>query len=81
MDKVMREMGQEFPHEDVTLAVYTVATPPRKIGTAHLDGRRRGDLHAAVGLRAAKYLRSSSPEKPNPSPRSWPRKSLGCRPC
>ena len=39
MDKVMGEMAREFPHEDVTLAVYTVATPPRKIGTAHLDGQ------------------------------------------
>jgi hypothetical protein len=39
MNKVMTEMGREFPHEDVTVAVYQVATPPRKIGTANLDGQ------------------------------------------
>ena len=38
MDKVMAEMGQEFPHDDVTVAVYQAATPPKRIGTAHLDG-------------------------------------------
>jgi len=39
MNKVMTEMGKEFPHEDVTIAVYQVATPPKRIGTAHLDGK------------------------------------------
>ena len=39
MNKVMTEMGQEFPHEEVTVAVYQVATPPKRIGTAHLDGQ------------------------------------------
>ena len=39
MTKVMTEMGQEFPHQDVTVAVYQVATPPKRIGTAHLDGQ------------------------------------------
>ena len=39
MRKVMTGMGQEFPHEDVTVAVYQVATPPKRIGTAHVDGK------------------------------------------
>jgi len=39
MNKVMTEMGQKFPHEDVNVAVYQVATPPKRIGTAHLDGQ------------------------------------------
>ncbi len=39
MRKVMTAMAQEFPHEDVTLAVYQTATPPKRIGTAHLDGQ------------------------------------------
>jgi len=39
MNKVMTEMGHEFPHEDVTVTVYPVATPPKRIGTAHLDGQ------------------------------------------
>lgn len=39
MRKVMTEMAQEFPKEDVTLAVYAASAPPNKIGTAHLDGQ------------------------------------------
>ncbi len=39
MRKVMTEMGQEFPQEDVDLVVYKVAVPPQKIGTAHVDGK------------------------------------------
>jgi len=39
MNKVMTEMGREFPHEDATVAVYQLATPPKRIGTAHLDGQ------------------------------------------
>lgn len=39
MRKVMTTMAQEFPHEDVTLAVYQTATPPKRIGTAHVDGQ------------------------------------------
>ncbi len=37
--KVMTEMAQEFPQEDVDLVVYKVAVPPQKIGTAHVDGK------------------------------------------
>jgi hypothetical protein len=39
MRKVMTEMGQEFPHEDLTVAVYEIATPPKRLGTAHVDGK------------------------------------------
>ncbi|HEX4665942.1 MAG TPA: hypothetical protein VH207_05030 [Chthoniobacterales bacterium] len=39
MRKVMTEMGQEFPHEDVTVAVYQFPSPPKRLGTAHLDGK------------------------------------------
>jgi hypothetical protein len=39
MRKVMTEMGQEFPHEDVTVAVYQFPTPPKRLGTAHVDGK------------------------------------------
>jgi hypothetical protein len=39
MHKVMTEFAQEFPHEELTLTVYQVATPLRKIGVAHVDGQ------------------------------------------
>jgi len=39
MCKVMTEMAHEFPNEELTLTVYQVATPPRKIGVAHVDGQ------------------------------------------
>lgn len=39
MRKVMTEMGREFPHEDLTVAVYQIATPPKRLGTAHVDGK------------------------------------------
>ena len=39
MRKVMTAMGQEFPHEDATVAVYQIAKPPKKIGTARLNGK------------------------------------------
>jgi hypothetical protein len=39
MSEVMKEMAQKFPHQDVTLTVFAAATPPRKIGTAHLNGQ------------------------------------------
>ena len=39
MRQVMTEMAKEFPNEEVTVAVYQVAVPPKRIGTAHLDGK------------------------------------------
>jgi hypothetical protein len=39
MRKVMTAMAQKFPNEDMTLAVYQAATPPKRLGTASLDGQ------------------------------------------
>lgn len=39
MRQVMTEMGKEFPNEAVTVAVYQVAVPPKRIGTAQLDAQ------------------------------------------
>ena len=39
MRQVMQEMADGFPKEDVTLSVYVLPSPPRKIGTAQLDGQ------------------------------------------
>ena len=36
---VLTEMAHKFPHEEITIAVYMTANPPRKIGVAHLDGK------------------------------------------
>lgn len=48
MRKVMAEMAQEFPREDVTLAVYKAGTPPQKIGAAHLDGKTEEATYATL---------------------------------
>ena len=39
MSEVMKEMAQKFPKQDVTLTVFASSNPPRKIGTAHLNGQ------------------------------------------
>src|SRR4030095_15057197 len=40
--RMMRtERARECPDQDLTVLAYTPSTPPRKIGTAHLDGRTR----------------------------------------
>ncbi|MBA3650826.1 MAG: hypothetical protein H0W66_04915 [Chthoniobacterales bacterium] len=39
MREVLRQMGAKFPGEDTTLGVYMTASPPRKIGVAHLEGK------------------------------------------
>jgi hypothetical protein len=39
MEKVMQEMAREFSGEDMTLSAYTPSSPPRKLGTVHLDGQ------------------------------------------
>ena len=41
MTKVMTEMGREFPHEDVTVAVYQVATPPNESARRISTGKPR----------------------------------------
>ena len=38
---MLTEMAREFPGQDLTVLAYTPSNPPRKIGTAHLDGRTR----------------------------------------
>ena len=35
------EMAREFPGQDLTVLAYAPSNPPRKIGTARLDGRTR----------------------------------------
>lgn len=39
MHRVMTEMARDFPHEDITVAAYGSATPPRPLGSAHLNGQ------------------------------------------
>ena len=41
MRTMLTEMAREFPGQDLTVLAYTPSNPPRKIGTAHLDGRTR----------------------------------------
>jgi hypothetical protein len=41
MRMMLTEMAREFPDQDLTVLAYTPSNPPRKIGTAHLDGRTR----------------------------------------
>jgi hypothetical protein len=41
MRMMLAEMAREFPDQDLTVLAYTPSNPPRKIGTARLDGRTR----------------------------------------
>lgn len=41
MRMMLTEMAREFPGQDLTVLAYTPSNPPRKTGTAHLDGRTR----------------------------------------
>ena len=41
MRMMLTEMAREFPGQDLTVVDYAPSNPPRKIGTAHLDGRTR----------------------------------------
>jgi hypothetical protein len=41
MRTVLTQMAREFPGQDLTVLAYAPSNPPRKIGTAHLDGRTR----------------------------------------
>ena len=45
---VMTEMAREFPQEDVTLGVYRSASPPQRLGTAHLDGKTGESTYTAL---------------------------------
>ena len=39
MHRVMTEMAQAFPKEDIAVAAYGPGTPLRALGSAHLDGK------------------------------------------
>jgi hypothetical protein len=39
MRTMLTQMAREFPDQDLTVLAYTPSNPPRKIGTARLDGR------------------------------------------
>src|SRR5258705_4606123 len=41
MRMMLTEMAREFPGQDLTVLAYAPSNPPRKIGTAHLDGQTR----------------------------------------
>jgi hypothetical protein len=41
MRTMLTEMAREFPSQDLTVLAYAPSNPPRKIGTARLDGRTR----------------------------------------
>lgn len=41
MRMMLTEMARAFPGQDLTVLAYAPSNPPRKIGTAHLDGRTR----------------------------------------
>jgi len=41
MRMMLTEMAREFPGQDLMVLAYTPSNPPRKIGTARLDGRTR----------------------------------------
>ncbi len=43
MRSTMTEMAREFPDQDLTVIAYSPSSPPRKIGTAHLNART-GDM-------------------------------------
>jgi hypothetical protein len=41
MRMMLTEMAREFPGQDLTVLAYAPSKPPRKIGTARLDGQTR----------------------------------------
>jgi hypothetical protein len=41
MRMMLTEMAREFPDHDLMVLAYAPSNPPRKIGTARLDGRTR----------------------------------------
>ena len=48
MRDVMKEIEQKFPREDVTLIVFASPSPPRKIGTAHLNGQTEETTYTPI---------------------------------
>ncbi len=41
MRSMMTQMAHEFPGQDLTVIAYAPSSPPRKIGTAHLNSQTR----------------------------------------
>jgi hypothetical protein len=41
MRTMLTQMAREFPGQDLTVLAYAPSSPPRKIGTAHLNGQTR----------------------------------------
>jgi hypothetical protein len=41
MKPLLASMANEFPGQDLTIAVYAPTEPPMRMGTAHLDARTR----------------------------------------
>ena len=41
MRTILTQMAKEFPGRDLDIVAYAPTSPPRKIGTAHLDSRTR----------------------------------------
>lgn len=41
MRTILTQMAKEFPGQDLAVLAYTPADPPRKIGTARLNGQTR----------------------------------------
>ncbi len=47
MRVMLEKMAHEFPGQDLIVVAYAPSTPPRKIGTAHLDSRTREMTYTA----------------------------------
>ncbi len=45
MRSLMTEMAREFPGQDLTVIAYAPSSPPRKIGTAHLNAQTRDMIY------------------------------------
>lgn len=49
MRTMLIEMAREFPGANLTVVAYAPSTPPRRIGTARLDGRTREMTYTPEG--------------------------------
>jgi len=48
--QLMAEMAKQFPQEDLILSVYGAGKPPRKIGTARVDGKTEESTYTPGSL-------------------------------
>src|SRR4029453_1631906 len=62
MRMMLTEMAREFPGQDLTVLAYAPSNPPRKIGTAHLDGRTREMNYVPENYR---FFPKHNPKKKN----------------